>query len=496
MNKSDRIPYESSLASNLLSSFELNRYREAIRFKHISYRYEEILYHAKNIAVMLQDTNEERILILSSRHVGSYVGIFGVILSGRAYIFLNTKDNLDRLIDAINCSKSTTLLVDENNLTMANHINHQLQYRLTIVRLSLNSYSNSFVSPKSAYQYAYIMFTSGTSGKPKGVAISHINILSFLKNIISRMNVNVESVFSHISELTFDVSVHDIFSCWMVGACLCVLPENYIYRLEDYIQVNEISHWASVPSVVALLQQFRRLRENIFPSLRYSIFCGEPLPLSLTKLWSIAAPNSVIDNLYGPTEATVFITGFRWNSFVNEKLIPIGWPFKGQRACLVDDEIVLSGSQVVKEYWNNTTIDRDKFITINGVKNYRTGDLGQWHPNYGLIFKGRVDDQFKIRGYRVERSEIQIRIQEIALTSHVAVLPIKEEKIKKIFGFICFIGKTDCTIEELKMKCRSELPDYMCPSKFIQLNHFPLNKNGKIDYKFLESLYHSLDGLS
>ena len=164
--------------------------------------------------------------------------------------------------------------------------------------------------------------------------IGHSSVRAYLRYTCDRYDVTEHDRFSQMFDATFDLSVHDMFVCWERGACLFSVPERATMAPAKFIRQHELTMWFSVPSVVALLSRMRLLTPGAFPSLRWSLFCGEPLPAVAAQAWQAAAPNSQVENLYGPTEATIAITHYRWQTDVSpgqcvNGVVPIGWPYIG-----------------------------------------------------------------------------------------------------------------------------------------------------------------------
>ncbi len=505
------IPFKSSVAYGLLEIANQYPDREALRVGGKSYSYKALFGLAKTIASKLQKNFQEpRCLILSGKNILTYAGILGILLAGKTYVFLNPKDSEEGLRKIILSADSRMLITDKENAEKAEALKQNLNQDFQIFSFELDELDNIFYSlPEFSDRYAYLIFTSGSTGEPKGVPISHENLWSFLKNALFRINLNQNDRVSQINELSFDASVQEIFPCWMVGACLCVFQMGSILGLPKFIRDNAISFWTSVPSIIILLENLGRLEAGSFTSIRYSVFGGEVLTAELARKWKRAATNSIIENVYGPTETTVSILMHRWNDQDAADLVPIGFPFPDQSAYLIDQageiitnehwgeigEIILSGSQVAEGYWRNETMTKQRFINLGGTQGYKTGDLASWDSKFGLIYKGRIDDQVKIRGYRVELLEVASEIRSATGLEYVAVVPVKEKSSGNVSSLICFFSS--CFIpgaipeiildeHELRLLCQKKLPTYMCPSRFIFLDHFPYNKNGKVDYKMLK----------
>ena len=528
------IPFKSSVAYGLLEIANQYPDREALRVGGRSYSYKALFALAKTIASGLQKDDpkddkkdhkknfqEPRCLILSGKNILTYAGILGILLAGKTYVFLNPKDSEEGLRKIILSADSRILITDKENAEKAEalkqNLNKNSNQALQVFSFDLENMNTSFQDnisyslPEFSDRYAYLIFTSGSTGEPKGVPISHENLWSFLKNALFRTNLNQNDRVSQINELSFDASVQEIFPCWMAGACLCVFQMGSIFGLPKFIRDNSISFWTSVPSIIVLLENLGRLEAGSFTSIRYSVFGGEVLTAELARKWKRAATNSIIENVYGPTEATVSILMHRWNDQDAADLVPIGFSFPDQSAYLIDQEgeiitndrlgemgeIILSGSQVAEGYWRNETMTKQRFINLGGIQSYKTGDLASWDSKFGLIYKGRIDDQVKIRGYRVELLEVASEIRSATGLEYVAVVPVKEKSSGNVSSLICFFSS--CFIpevildeHELRLLCQKKLPAYMCPSRFIFLDHFPYNKNGKVDYKMLKIMGEAL----
>ena len=299
---------------------------------------------------------------------------------------------------------------------------------------------------------------------------------------------------------TFDLSVHDMFVGWEQGACLCCVPDNSIMAPDKFIRDNALTMWFSVPSVIGALSRLRLLQPNCFPSLRLSLFCGEPLPATYAQAWQEAAPNSIVENLYGPTEATIAISNYRWEIGQPPRqclngIVPIGWIFDGQQSCVIDDqrrvlsaggigELCLSGSQVTTGYWANPEKTAEQFVHLlqdQGSLWYRTGDLAMKDESGCLFYLGRIDHQVKIRGHRVELQEIEEIIRQVSGAPQVVSVPwpVRNGSAEGVVAFVCGLesNNPDCILAY----CREHLPEYMVPKKIYLLSAAPLNANGKID---------------
>jgi amino acid adenylation domain-containing protein len=353
---------------------------------------------------------------------------------------------------------------------------------------------------------AYLLFTSGSTGVPKGVMVSHRNVTRFLRVMQERYSLNETDRLSQMFDMVFDLSVFDMFMAWEVGACVCVPSRQQVLLPADYIVESDLTVWFSVPSVAVLMKQLRFLQPEAFPHLRLSLFCGEALMAEVAHAWQMAAPNSVVENLYGPTEVTLACTVYRWQGQASQPdcengVVPIGEPFPGMTAIVVNEalkevlpgqsgELLMAGPQVALGYWKNPEKTSQMFLRPpgRGAMFYRTGDLVRrpegTHP---LNYLGRIDHQIKIRGLRVELGEIEAVLREAAGIDRAVALgwPIAANGAE---GIVAFLETKNVDITTVLDTVKARLPTYMVPRAIHLIAEFPLNANGKIDREALQKL--------
>ena len=345
---------------------------------------------------------------------------------------------------------------------------------------------------------AYVMFTSGTTGRPKGVPVRTESLTAYLDVVRKRFGVRPGDRASHFFDLTFDLSVHDIFVTLLGGGTLVVVPAEQRMLPARFIREKEISHWFSVPSAADSLHRVGALRPGTFPHLRQTLFCGEPLRWPVAEAWQAAAPNSRVVNLYGPTEATIAISDYvlpRNRSRSNDVYgyVPIGEVFEGQRGRILSrpeegeppnrGELWLSGSQVVAGYLDARD-SRNAFASDpDGTTWYRTGDAVELEDGGPIHFVGRVDHQLKVSGYRVEPAEIEDAIHRRFPACRSVVVQCERGKRRGLVAAIV-CGQGDApTPSAVRDACASSLPWYMTPAHVVELVSWPVNSNGKIDRK-------------
>src|SRR5258708_13649773 len=278
-------------------------------------------------------------------------------MAGLAYVPLNPRVPGERLLDMMMSSRADVIIVDHQCIAVAERVLMRCPRRLIVIlpdfatppdwagrlrqhRILCRSDIERPQQPSAdplveAEGGAYLTSTCGSTGVPNGVLISHGNAVTYILNVRNRYRPSCDDRFTQLFDFSFDLSVHDMFLCWSAGACLYCVPRSTKFGPRDFVRQHQLTFWFSVPSTAAFMSQMRMVRPGDFPSLRWSLFCGEALPVRLARQWQEAAPNSTVENLYGPTEATVAFTAYRLPrkdaAAVDERqIVPIGWPLPGQ----------------------------------------------------------------------------------------------------------------------------------------------------------------------
>jgi amino acid adenylation domain-containing protein len=336
---------------------------------------------------------------------------------------------------------------------------------------------------------AYLLFTSGSTGAPKGVPVTHGNVRAFLDVNQERYRLTPEDRLSQTFDQTFDLSVFDLFMAWEHGARVCAMESIEVLAPFKYLERNGITVWFSVPSVAAMLRNRGVLRPGTMPSLRWSLFCGEALPRATAELWQAAAPHSTVENLYGPTELTIACTVHRWDPRTSPAAcvhdnVPIGTPYPGLHALVVDDEsrpvpeghtgeLCVAGPQTTPGYWRAPGLTAERYFAHRGRTYYRTGDLVRLSGGE-YVCLGRNDQQVKVGGHRVELGEIEAVLRRAGAVEAVALLWPNADTVTAVVS-----GAADTAA--LADACGAALPAYMTPRALHRVEEMPVNGNGKVD---------------
>tara|TARA_B100000780_G_C21100033_1_gene443884 strand:+ start:93 stop:1670 length:1578 start_codon:yes stop_codon:yes gene_type:complete len=517
----------TSLAEILHTNFIKNANFVALKFSEVSYTYEEVNYKAVKVANSLISlgADNEAIAIVGQRNVNQYLGIIGTLYSNCHYVPINTKYKKERVLkiikkanirffigDEVSLLKIKSI-IDESNISSNFYFitpNDECSNEKWIDKKSLNKVNPlplEFIDNPD--RLIYTMFTSGSTGEPKGVMVSNKNIISWLNSMTKIYDLKEGFKASQIYDLSFDLSVSDMFFTWANGGVLCILSEDEKLMPFDYIRREKIEFWSSVPTVASFMEKMGLLKENVFPSIKYSVFCGEPFPKSLADMWKKAAPLSSIENSYGPTEATIWITRFSYEinnpSYQSiSSILPIGKIYDGHEMKLINEnnslitgnnqkgELVYKGPQITLGYLNNEKKTKESFRNFDwdseGAIWYRSGDIGFINENGDFECLGRTDNQIKIAGRRLEIGEVETAIRKYEKTKDAIIIPLRDENnlVKYLIAFSTIKLSKD---EEkfVKLDLNNQIEKIFIPKKIIFIPKLPLTYSGKVDRKLLES---------
>lgn len=464
--------------------------------------------------------------IFAQRSPTAFAGVLGALLADNGYVPLNPGFPIDRIRLMLERSRCQSLVVDKTAEPQLDGLLSELPQHLIIVMPDSTDTSpfakrwpmHTFVgasdleeapaaqwreTPAASDAIAYVLFTSGSTGSPKGVKIAHRNVIHFIEAMADRYEISEHDRFSQTFEMTFDLSAFDMFVAWERGACVCCPSQKTMLNPASFIQKSKLTVWFSVPSVGLMMKQFGALKPDLFPTLRWSLFCGEPLPDVIVRGWAEAAPNSELENLYGPTEVTIACTAYRWNRKappepLERNIVPIGYPLPGMKALIADEhlapvaeghegELLMAGPQVSLGYLQDAERTAASFVVPPGLREtyYRTGDrVLRPIGDRPVLFLGRVDDQIKVQGHRVELGEIEAHMkQDVGVDLAIAVgWPLSASGAS---GVEAFVSGAEIDQERLRERLKAALPRYAVPRRIHRVERWPLNSSGKIDRKQL-----------
>ncbi|MFF8846402.1 amino acid adenylation domain-containing protein [Streptomyces sp. NPDC015127] len=458
-----------------------------------------------------------RVGLLASRSVTAYAGYLAILRTGAAVVPLNPEHPRARTADIVKAAGLELAVADASGAESADPgIPLLVAGPEDLDALRAGPPPEQVHREADPDDVAYIIFTSGSTGTPKGVPILHRNLSAYLGHVASRYDAGPGSRLSQTFDLTFDGSVHDLFVAWASGGTLVVQQRSQLMSPVKTVNAQRLTHWFSVPSLITFASRLGTLAPGSMPTLRWSVFGGEPLLRAAAEEWQAAAPGSTLEVLYGPTELTVSCTGFRlprdpadWPATANGT-VPIGTCHPSLDLLLLDEddrpadtgELCIRGPQRFPGYLEPAN-NAGRFLpsensgaaqaalhdgaavpddTATGPPTdrhwYRTGDRATMHDGH-LVHLGRTDHQVKIRGHRIELGEIEALLREQPGVRDAVVLavpaPDGEPELKAA------VSGDDCAPQRLYAGLGDRLPPYMLPSRIAVLDVLPLNANGKID---------------
>jgi amino acid adenylation domain-containing protein len=361
--------------------------------------------------------------------------------------------------------------------------------------------SGGIVCTTRPHDPAHILFTSGSTGVPKGVVITHANVAAFVDWALKHFGLDETDRLSGHTPLHFDLSTFDIFGAYAAGAELHLVPADTAllpHRLAQFIRDSRLTQWFSVPSVLNYLAKADAVAHGDFPELRRVMWCGEVLPTPALIYWMQRLPHARFTNLYGPTEATIASSYYDVPACPASPsaAIPIGSACGSEQLLVIDGEVCIAGAGLSPGYWRDPSKTAAVFVPHPrkpGERMYRTGDLGRVRADGLVELIGRADTQIKSRGYRIELGEIETALGTLATLRESAVVAIASEGFEQwqiCCAYVPMPG-VEVTTAALRAALGRLVPGYMLPARWIQYAALPRNPNGKIDRPRLKDAFQS-----
>ena len=464
-----------------------------------------------------------------SRHIGSYLhragiykqpvvvfmrkspeeiaAFFGVIAGGCFYVPIDEEmpqSRIQLILDNVQtplviCDTSTFQMAQQFHLSQGTVVQYESLLETPVEAEALASIHARAIDTDPIY----IVFTSGSTGIPKGVAACHRSVLDYITQLSEVLEFNEYTVFGNQSPLYFDACLKELYPTLRYGATTYLIPKKLFsmpVALVEYLNRHQINTICWVVSALTMVSAFGTF-EVVKPQYLHTVaFGSEVFPLQQFRLWQEALPQATFTNLYGPTEGTGMCCFYRVNrDFQDGETIPIGRPFPNREILLLTPEntvappgepgeICIRGTSVTLGYYNDPERTAQAFVQ-NPLNHaypeiiYRTGDIGRYNQLGELVFVSRKDYQIKHMGHRIELGEIEVNVAMLPEIKLCAC--IYDEVRSKIILY--YVG--DLTDKELTLRLKARLPRYMLPSRIIPLETMPFTANGKIDRVTLKKRY-------
>ena len=425
------------------------------------------------------------IAVLGHREPAMVVAFLGTVKSGRAYVPLDTALPQQRIDKILSISRPALVLTAQE-----------------VARLAAGGRERSALRCVRSNDPFYILFTSGSTGEPKGVIITLAGLEHFLAWMTTEQKFAPQAeTFLNQAPFSFDLSVMDLYCSLVTGGTLFSISRDLVENpklLYRALAGSNVTTWVSTPSFAQMCLVEESFRETMLPQVRRFLFCGETLPPQTAARLREGFPRAEVWNMYGPTEATVATTSVRIDDRIVEKYspLPVGRPMPGTRVVIVDQarnvlpanergEIVIAGPNVSPGYLARPDLTAEVFFESGGQRAYRTGDQGRFRDDL-LFFEGRIDEQIKLSGYRIELGDIETNLLRLPQVRDAVVLPMmKNGAVQSLAAFVLLSAREPISDFELGRALRKQLaerlPAYMLPRKFLFLEAFPMTPNGKVD---------------
>ena len=435
------------------------------------------------------------VAILAKRCKEMIVGILAVLKSGAAYIPIDYTYPDGRIEYIVKDCRPKVIL------TAGAYLKFQTDC-MVMNLMDEKTYSDAEKMPErvlSPEDTAYVIYTSGTTGNPKGVMIEHHSLLTnILYSAKVFLNPNKDIVVPLFTNYSFDLTIPSIYLPLCLGGMLDLIDEEHETDIGYILSKKEYTFIKMTPSLLRTLSvpKEKLLLEHLY----CMVVGGEILETSLVnRILRKYGTHIKLLNEYGPTEATVGSTLYSCSVTEEQKAVPIGRPFANTQIYIMDEttlcgigvpgEICIAGDQIARGYINKSELTAKKFVDnpYGNGKLYRTGDLARWRPDGNIEYLGRIDEQVKVRGYRIETEEISAVIKRVSGVSNAVVI-VREDKSKDLAIYAYYVSEAEITPDYMRGQIKTTLPEYMMPTYMAQIDTIPITKNGKIDKRALPDI--------
>ena len=470
----------------------------------------------------------DRIALLMPTMPAAIVGLLGIYKADCIYVPIDTASPVSRIRKILESCENTFVLAAGPVTPLLRELlaDQAWRERLQIgwleydappdvnVAFTLSDVARTSASPWSARNGssdpAHILFTSGSTGVPKGVVLTHASVIHFIDWATQYFGMDASDRACMHPPLHFDMSMLDLFSMMAVGGQLHLIPRDLSplpNALADFIRRAELTQWYSVPPVLNYLAKFDAVRFNDFPAMRRVLWCGDVLPTPALIYWMQRLPHATFANLYGPTEAAISSSCYTVPECPQDPQasIPIGTACAGEELLVLDEslrpvapgdtgDLYIGGVGLAAGYWRDA--DRTAAVFVHhpqraGERIYKTGDLARIGEDGQVYFLGRSDSQIKSRGYRIELGEIEAALNAIAGIEECAVVAVGTDAFEGVSICCAYVPAPDAKLPPsvIRRELSRLVPAYMLPTRWRAFEQFPRNASGKIDRRRLKHAF-------
>lgn len=464
-----------------------------------SITYKDFVNDSKKVATKLIEENlsKKNVVIFIDKTINCLIGMFSSVYANACYTVVDVDSPVERIETIIKTLHPSAIITDEKNLNKCEELHEKVYLLEELLKTDLDDKKIADVSNKICdTDPLYILFTSGSTGIPKGSVICHRSVIDYATIICKTFNINSDTIFGSQTPFYFSMSILDIFATIVSGATFNIIPKMYFsfpVKLIEHLNNFKINTIYWVPSALSIVANLKTLDVILPEHLNKILFAGEVMPTKQLNIWREKLPKALYANLYGPTEITDTCTYYIVNrEFKDDETLPIGIPFDNCDVFILNEdnklaetdeagELVVRGSFLGMGYYNNPEKTNEVFVQ-NPLNQsypeliYRTGDLVKYNEYGELIYFGRKDFQIKHMGYRIELGEIEANISAIdGILSCACIYDMASSKI------VLFYQSNILVEEKIIEEANTRLVSYMRPNVVKKLDKMPFNANGKID---------------
>ena len=473
-----------------------------------SMTFQEVYDQSRAIGTFLSKEKiyKKPVVVFMSKHPKEITAFFGVIRGGNYYVPIDEEMPQSRIELILQNVRTDIIICDETTLPIAKKFdfNGKIVLYDDIKNTSVDNEALRWIYERSIdTDPIYIVFTSGSTGVPKGVAACHRSVLDYIEQLSETLEFDEDTVFGNQTPLYFDACLKELYPTLKFGATTYLIPRKlfmFPVGLVEFLNEHKINTICWVVSALTMISAFGTFKTITPKYLRTIAFGSEVFPIKQFNLWRSVLPEAKFINLYGPTEGTGMCCYYKVNKeFAADDVIPIGRPFKNTDIILITEkneraidgeigEICIRGTSLTLGYYNNWEKTNEVFVQNPLNKTYpeliyRTGDLGKYNEDGELIFVSRKDYQIKHMGHRIELGEIEANVNQVEF---VKIAGCIYDEIKNRI-VLYYVG--DISERELAVALKEKLPRYMMPNNIISLEQMPFTANGKIDRVTLKQKY-------